>query len=291
MDMLILLSGLGSLILWRLINREKLNNFVYIIAAVAFCFAIGSVMSPGNSARTEVMNGLSIGHPGEIGFTTKAGIQIVKQQLVQFAMKTPLLLFSVLFIIGISTSGWVPQQRPKAMTILMFSFVFFVCYYALHLPFPYKSGVLLMPGRVLNVTNLFFLAGWFTLLTLGWFYFAGIKQLSISPVLPAAASLFILAYCLFQLLLPNKIQNAWRDLLTGTASRYDSEIHARYSVLSSHRKKQDEVSLPPLENLPHTIFLTDLDTSASDWRNVSVALYFEVDSIRIDSTLNPLTNR
>ena len=100
----------------------------------------------------------------------------------------------------------------------------------------------------------------------------------------AGATLVMLGlFCFSQLLNPNKIQNAWRDLLSGDANRYSEQVHARIRLMEESKGKH--LHIAPIKSMPYSICPSDIKTDSLHWSNKAMAEYFELGSIQIDSTL------
>jgi hypothetical protein len=283
-NILVLGWGLLSILVWELWNYKRLDQKLAIIAITGLCCSIFSICAPGNQVRSTIMQGQSIGNPGDSLFAFQAAFITAKQQVIELFIKTPLLLFSFAFVWGLSNSGIRPIQPLSGKLLLMVGIFFCFTYLTFYLPFPYLTGDGILPGRVINITTVFFLVGWYLMLYLSRGYFSRLK----TPVIPnqvfrTMAVILIILFA-FQLRYPNRIKTAWSDLLTGNASGYKNQITTRLKLIVNHQHQQ--ISFPPLKNIPLTLFFSDLDSNASDWKNVAYAKYYDLDSVRIDILKN-----
>jgi hypothetical protein len=145
-----------------------------------------------------------------------------------------------------------------------------------------------MPERLLNVTSLFFIICWFAFITMLWFAFSFKNEQekvseNYSNTFSGATLVMLGLFCFSQLLIPNKIQNAWRDLLSGDAKRYSEQVHSRIRLMKESKGKH--LHIAPINSMPHSICASDIKSDSLHWSNQAVAEYFELGSIQIDSTL------
>ena len=71
------------------------------------------------------------------------------------------------------------------------------------------------------------------------------------------------------------IYTAYRDLLTGKASKYSQEMDNRLDLIVNSTTKK--VVVPALKNQPETIFkpiIMGLTTNIKDWKNEELSQYF-----------------
>jgi hypothetical protein len=270
-------------------NEKRIDRFLLYLLGIGVCFSLISLFSPGNNNRTAILKEISNGHPGDILFAIKAAIVISKQQITMLLLHSPFLIINVLFLIALKYSGIKPITKPSFPLIFLFLFIFIGTYLFLHILFPYKSGIIYMPERLLNITYLFFILCWFAFITLLWFAFISENDLIIesnksSYMFPVTSMLMLGVFCLSQLLLPNKIQNAWRDLLSGDAKRYSEQVHDRINLMKDSQGKH--LHIAPIVPMPYSICSCDIETDSTNWKNQALAEYFNLASVSIDSTLN-----
>ena len=279
--LLIFLSGLGCTILLKLINERKLDRFLMTLGVICLSFSLFSIMSPGNTVRTSVLQQIENTQPGNISFTIKAAIQIIKEQLLTLFIRSPFLLLSILFAWLFSNLNIEPWRKFRYIYIPIYIAIWTSVYFFLHLPFIYKAGIVHIPGRVLNITQFYFIAGWFGLIAI-LIRTYGNKQ----PSNTIFASLILVissVYILVQLIMPNKIQSAIRDWLSGDAANYEAQLEERYEYLNAN--KGLDVVVKPIENLPFTIFIAEITPDSLTDRNLMVKEYFKLKSLRTDSSL------
>lgn len=66
------------------------------------------------------------------------------------------------------------------------------------------------------------------------------------------------------------------SLYRGDAQEYDAIADQRVSILLSDEK---DVVLPPYENRPHVLYFDDVTNDPTNWKNRSMAKYFDKDSV------------
>ena len=68
------------------------------------------------------------------------------------------------------------------------------------------------------------------------------------------------------------VGQAYRDLLSGDAKRYDAAVRNRYTLLQT--VAADSVAVPILPIAPNTLFLFDIGNNPRHWCNLMLAHYF-----------------
>ena len=68
------------------------------------------------------------------------------------------------------------------------------------------------------------------------------------------------------------VGQAYRDLLSGDAKRYDAATRSRYALLQA--TAADSVAVPLLPTAPTTLFLFDIGNNPRHWCNLMLARYF-----------------
>ncbi len=91
----------------------------------------------------------------------------------------------------------------------------------------------------------------------------------------------------------NTVGQAYRDLLSGDAKRYDDAVRSRYALLQT--VVGDSVAVPPLPVAPNSLFLFDIGNNPKHWCNLLLARYFNKKAVWVQwrqpksehQTLNP----
>ncbi len=78
----------------------------------------------------------------------------------------------------------------------------------------------------------------------------------------------------------SNISVAWRNVLSGSAARFDQQLLARYDQIK--KSDESEMSVPRLTDTPNTIFFDDITSDPKDWRNTSYARFFGTQTIRLE---------
>lgn len=130
------------------------------------------------------------------------------------------------------------------------------------------------PYRTINLIYLLFIFGTFFLTV--WFFILLQNKNFPVPKLSIKGQLFLSVIIIFLLFLkPNNIQEAYSDLLTGTAYRYHLEMEERYQLLENC--SNESCTVPALENKPETILSSDLSDKPSHegyYYNECLSYYF-----------------
>ncbi|MEI2757099.1 MAG: DUF499 domain-containing protein [Chitinophagaceae bacterium] len=91
-----------SVIVFYTLLKPTVNNtkFIFQLFALAIVASIFSIISPGNSVRTEVLTENAKNLPiGDLFYAIKGGLIATKEELFMLFARTPLLLFSLLLVL------------------------------------------------------------------------------------------------------------------------------------------------------------------------------------------------
>jgi hypothetical protein len=272
---------LSSYIVFNFINR-KYEIFLLFVLAIGILFSILSMLAPGNSVRTIEMSAISA-KSNDLSFATKYSIIFLKTSLLNLFMRSPFILLLLLFSwILIKSQSKIETSKKIGLISLAFYLLFWgIILFAIHFPFLYKSGIEHMPGRILNISHLTLVIGFmgFTYLIIN---LTKKSELENNHSFTSIILILVFVQLLFQFLLPNKILRATDDLLSGNSKNYSETLIRRFETL---RKSQNQhVTLIPITNIPSTVFIADVTSDTSATRNKQVELFFNLASIRMDSS-------
>lgn len=153
-----------------------------------------------------------------------------------------------------------PFLVPLAMGAVIFLCVF---------PAYWSTGIL-GQHRTVNVAYALFLPLWFV--NLGLWSARLDRQGALA--LPWARKAIVLIAAA-HLALGRNSANAWSDLLSGRAERFDAQLWQRYAILNAASDTQvDPVPVPLIHDPPHSLYLLELREDGADWVNVAYARYF-----------------
>ena len=281
-NLLLFETLLFSTVAFHYIKTKSVPKSLLLLFGIALICSLFSILAPGNSARSGAIQSIEGAQPGNFGFTIITALKIIKGQLLPLFVKSPLLILSMLFLWFVSKLKWNANSNIQFWHLIVYKVIWIGLYFFLHLPFIFKAGIEYTPGRVLNLTQIIFIAGWLGYLTLIVNYFKVSKEKNFS--LGFFFFTICILYIVVQLILPNKIQSAIRDYTSGNASNYKAIMERRYELFE--KSKGEKLVVEPIENLPYTIFIADITDNPDEDRNKLVSLYFKLQSIKTDSTLS-----
>jgi hypothetical protein len=164
------------------------------------------------------------------------------------------------------TAAWLPTM--------------FVCYF----PSYWATGESWIAARVVAMVYWIFLSGWFLQLTLWWAWWLRKRgkwvTMAQKPMITWVVTVLILLFG-WRFISPNNaVGQAWNDLRSGRAAAFDQAHWQRYKQLQQQPSQQVQVPALP-KPYPDVLFFSDLEPRPADWRNVSAARYFGVDSVAV----------
>jgi hypothetical protein len=271
--MFILFLQLFAVLISNYLITKKLNRylvFLFLIAAFA-CFVV--YVAPGNIHRfqndTEVYKNPELRHNFILSLSTS--FMTATKYTIEWLTNLTIILFTALYIpYGIKISEGIPKSNSPfsihpAMSIMIFLTIFVLCF------FPSYWGTYHLERRVVNVIYLYFLIGWFFNVQVIIYYLSQ-KEITIkhfsNPV-----SVLIAIMIIIKLAAGGNIQIAYKDLISGSAYRYNNEMNARYEKIS--KCKSEVCEIEKISNRPSTIFWDDITTDEKHWVNLCTGDYFD----------------
>jgi hypothetical protein len=278
--LIILATGIGVTALLQIIENRKPNRVVILLLIIASIFSLISILAPGNSIRSTMIKEIEGSRPGDIIFTIQCSIGFIKSNLLDLLVRSPFLPISILFTLFVK---YQPYKRPikiSNLRLILIILTWIGVYFTLHLPFIFKAGIDYLPGRLQNVTQFYFISGWFIVL-----YILTVKTYQTDNFNGEHLKMVIALcsmYLLFQMIMPNKIQSAITDWRTGKASNYKTQLYKRHKQMS--KMKGMDVLVAPVENIPYTIFIADLTADSLNERNRLFSSFYDLKSVKVDSS-------
>ncbi|UJH89719.1 DUF6056 family protein [Antarcticibacterium sp. 1MA-6-2] len=263
------------LVLWFLIDTYKnrrVNPFLISLVVITIVASAFSIFSPGNTERMLVK-------PDKFKpwFSISFSIKYALYAILRWA---PMTLILILLWAPLLTR--IGQNLRQRFSLKNFSFLhifllgcFLLCFIFLcYFPSLWTQGGP-PPDRTVNVIFLLYIFGIFTLASAILLF---LKNTIFQKILFSIQ--FRLSACFLGLALifltTNNVRTVYKDLLTGTAMKYDIEMEERYTLL---RKCAEETCVVPIINhTPNTILPYDLATQTKSeeyYYNECLSDYFD----------------
>ena len=247
-----------SISVWA--GKKEMLSWFLLLCLIGIIASGISVFSPGNLKRLEYYQYFT---QSSIWTITGAG-GITFFYFLQWALL--ILIATLIYIpfIGIplaqklSLNKITVSFKLKTFAFLSVALILFLQLFAVW----FAGGSNL--GRIENVIYLFFLLAYFFGLQLF------INQLSIEKKNSFITNKFFLSIAVTTFAvtvfdLNNNISTAYIDLISGKAIKYDKELSERDEI--AKLCKTDTCYVPPLKNVPKTIFFTDIKSLGEDTTN------------------------
>jgi len=173
--------------------------------------------------------------------------------VLRWLINPAVILFTILYLpIGLNSNIKTSIFKINPF----FSFIIFLgLLVSLIFPIYYAYGVG-APARAENVIYWFFLVGWFYNVQVFINFFKSKYAYSIKiPFNLIGLSILIVLF----LSTESNIRIAYKDILSGTAFKYNWELLERYKLINE--SKNDTIEIDCIRNIPKTIFFRDLTYS------------------------------
>jgi hypothetical protein len=251
-------------------------------------------LAPGNTARLHVEGGEVHG----VLASAVATLKFTVYCLVNWLGSGILVVVTLLLVPAFARLARLPElplnqlaQRPVFLTLLVPAFLaagFFPGFWVTGMP---------SPPRAQNLLYICFILSWL-LAAYAWVFWA-VQRSGVSFHLPAFVRGALLAWLPFTFLTDyrhhlndpgyrwstNNSLLAYRDLLHGSASRYNAELTARYRYLRSTPELKPQVQ--PLTDPSITLLFSDITPDTADWSNRAYADFFHKKTIVVRPAAAP----
>ncbi len=253
----------------NLIFTRKFDKYLFIFAVAAVISFMLVYLAPGNEYRLTTSP-----DSHQLFFSLKnSAIDLIKF-IVYRIYNLPLLIFTVLFIsfyyklISVKKPGDIkviinPFYSVVLYLIILFSGIF-VSYWSLGTSTPY---------RTLNVIFFIFLLGWFLNIVVIINYLYSKENLKLNYIPGYAYVLLCLAVLFSFMKETGSIKDAYKDLLSGKAQKFDAQLNDRYRNIYS--STSDTVKIDSLSNIPKSYFYYDIGPDPNGKYNKLQSEYFE----------------
>lgn len=244
---------------------KKINIPLLLTIIIASGFSALAMLAPGNSVRAKAIPVMhefiySVIH----SITTSIG----------FLFKwLPIILICSLFFVE-TVYKKIALVKNKSIFInplLAFGLLFSILFFGFFPGFWINKNVL--PDRAINTIYFFFIFATIYLFVCTLYY---LDKKHLFVIQLTTSSKYVLGSIVFISMFANTpIFTAYRDLLTGKASKYNQEMDTRLDLIVNSNSKK--VIVPALKNQPETIFkpiIMGLTTNVKDWKNEELSQYF-----------------
>ncbi len=232
-----------------------------IFAGLCCCLVL---VAPGNAVRSA-----EYPEAGRFFYAIFYAVAVTINNSFNWLTRTPILLVTVIFM-GAALKFKVTNQLSKVpLALIWLVYVggivvcFFVSYYS-------KSDH--APPRVQDSIFLLFITGWFLC---WWFTLPHLGAVVTFRLITWPKYIFIViaGFCFYTIFInpTSHIREAYSDLFSGRASRYNVEMHARYTYLKTSNCQT--CTIPAVKNIPKTIFFEEIPADTT-WKNRYFSQYF-----------------
>lgn len=260
-----------------LIVLKKINKHL-ILFTILMCAGIYyAISAPGNFVRLSWSE-----ESRNIFYLTGTTLGFLGGEFLKWKLGTPLLVITLLLIPPvfsmIKSSGFdrkLFSVNPVYSILIWLGILFVLCFEVI-----FSQGGIPY-DRTLNFIYFIFLIGWFYNLITACVYIN--RKFSIpSFKFPKYVNLAGIALILLYLIRTNNITNAYEDLISGNAQRYDRELNARYETITS--SKSDSIEVESVKNIPKSFHSLELVDDTSDWFEQAFAEYYNKKVIFVKKT-------
>jgi hypothetical protein len=272
-SMILIMFMLAATLVWRSIQFRKIDGLFAGLLGLAVIAAAIVLLAPGNSARME-----HVSHVINPIATAIDSIRIIIQMGIDRVTNPLWFIFTLCaipFLIATAQNSSAPRPvlNPFALFGLWIGSMLATVAPMIHL---FQGWI---PERILNITCLLFVIGWFLMLNEIVRYLVHKRFFRHVPI-PGYLLAILMVSTLFALTGKNNIRMAWENLLSGAACRYDRELRQRYEKINTCA--EDTCVVAPLSVFPSMLYFEDINADAESWPNKPYAEYFGKRAIMLD---------
>lgn len=287
---LILLAAMAT-ILWYRKNTHCFGTVLVFVFSLVGLFI--SALAPGNGVRQADTLKTLASQPSPISAILQS-FQYAGQYFLQW-MSIPVMagifILSVL-LVKLAYKSHFSFRYPFAVLILAF------CVFAAGFTPPIYAlgaGSLIWETRIMNILYFNFLWLWCFMLFYisGWIFHrrpknkkaqnginrARLKKLALRPVYYSSAAIILFVLTLPMAKTPVTSLSALQSLVDGSASQYALEAKERKEIYQNQSINHADVLAYTVK--PYVLYYDDIKTDKNDWRNISVARYYNKGSVAI----------
>jgi hypothetical protein len=276
---IVYLLVIGSFVLaYRYYQFRKIDGFLVFLFLCAFAISVFELTAPGNYARSTT---IPIKHQ-----VLRSIVQTFLHCIYYILKWTPIILLCCLFFIN-EINDYISNLKNNRFfihPIWSFGLLLLSFYACMFIGFWSINQIL--PNRVLNVIYFFYICMTLYCVIGLASYFE--KKYAITITLDTRIKLFMGVILVILAFSDTPTFNAYHDLLTGRASRYNESINNRFTLLKNTPRKQ--IRVPALVDKPPTLYneiIMGLTTDKNNWKNLELSLYYnkEITVQPSDSTI------
>ena len=266
-------------ILWIGLKKEaRFRSFVFVMLVFCILFSCLVFFSPGNHFRSGYF-------PNSRSLFNSLFMSMLQMLRFFFTWVSyaPLIIASILFAPlsfeinkRSALSGKLGNYKPFTLFVLIWV-ILFLCIF----PAYWSTGIL-GQHRTLNTACFFFVLIWFLLIHS--IYSKNNLAEKITQIISPSIRFFLTLLLFATLLLSGNSGTAIMELASGKITGFDKEMNNRVNILSAAKNKGiTDVTIPPLQNKPQSLFVLDIQPDCNHWINQQYANFFGLKKVCSDS--------
>ena len=278
---ILFLSAFLALLFFR---RKREAGRLAVPLILFFAAFLLNILAPGNSVRQAEM----LIRPGVIKSVMLSFYYCI-EYITEIWFDWTYLLFVLALLPFIREAARTASRRfsfPCPLLVPVFSYCLLS---AMFTPSLYATGdvgggrifnIIFLDFLLLLVGNLFYIAGWLCQRHHEGDFVqdSGLEHRNTKLYLLTVCALAAFIGVLYARINPDYFTSvsAADSLISGEAARYGEETSARTEALAS---SAPDIQLELLQTQPYLLFFSDISTEPSDWKNLSMARYYQKNSI------------
>ena len=256
----------GSFILgYRYFKYRKIDGILFFLFICALGVSIFELTAPGNHVRSMT---IPIKHQ-----ILRSIVQTVLHCILYILKWTPIVLIGCLFFIN-EINSYIGKLKNKRFFMNPFwSFGLLILSFYACMFIGFWSINQILPNRVLNVIYFFyiFMTLYCVIGLVSYYQEKYAITITVDRKIRALLGLILVILAFSD----TPAFNAYHDLLTGRAARYDQSINERFTLLKNTPQKK--ICVPALLDKPPTLYneiIMGLTTDKNNWKNLELSLYY-----------------
>lgn len=267
---------------WRRNKKKTLGNIVILVAAIAFLYL--NLSSPGTAVRQAAIEASTerIGIVKAVFMATTEAIKNVDAWLGFKEIAAGIILIPAFFPLTV----YIREQFKFEFRYPLLVVIGSVAWLAIMYCPPFYAMSSAGQGRLIDVVYYCFILLFYinVIYILGWAQkFFGEGYLDNLEISIFGWKYIVTAMVLAFAMLIATLEQTWgyeayMELYLGEPQQYEQEYKERENIITNSKGK--DVVMSPFTIKPLVLYFDDIDDDVEDWKNVAVAEYYGINSVR-----------
>lgn len=273
---LVVVNILMFIVCVHMFATSNSNRYRFLaLFGIMILFSLIAIISPGNWVRDQ-----------RAAFENEKNIFYALLKSFERGLSNSLYWFTVSALVNLLLIDYIRRKgltlKPMLARIegMLVLFMTIACVILPFFPNAWARGGVNPDHRVVDFIQYIFVAGLFLYFLHRSLRWGNMNSEGVHFHLSNPLRLIVILSLICSLYVSTDVKTQVKDLLV-KAPAFDKEMISRYQMVAT--SNQDTVIVPPVKNIPLTIYFDDIKADSENWRNKCAAKYFNKKHIRLSS--------